>query len=74
MTLDFSGPVIEVRAKQNEFISFERPMMSYDPQARYRIEVAYNRHDWRELNRLGAVWWDRYGERWHKFGPYFWDA
>lgn len=39
-----------------------------------RGQEAYNRRDWRELNRLGVVWWDQYALRWHKFTQYFWDA
>jgi hypothetical protein len=74
MELNFSGPPIKVRVLVNEFCDLRRPTMSYDPQHRAKVEAAYNRHDWRELNRLGATWYDRYGDHWHKFGPHFWDA
>ena len=50
------------------------PTLYYPPSIADKVHAAYNRHDWRELNRLHVVWWDKYGEKWHKFGPNFWDA
>jgi hypothetical protein len=72
-TLDFSGETIRVTNKSG-FRYDKLPMLSYAPVVYDRLADAYNRRDWREMNRLGARWWDPYGERWHKFGPNFWDA
>lgn len=48
--------------------------MSYEISDSRKVRKALERKDWRELNRLGAVWYDQYGGKWHKFTPYFWDA
>ncbi len=73
MEFDFSDPPIVIK-KKSGFGYDGAPTMSWDPSLKPKITEAYNRRDWRELNRLCVVWWDEYGERWHKFGPYFWDV
>ncbi len=72
-TLDFGNEVIEVK-KRTGFRYAERPMFCYPPTIYDKLANAYDRRDWRELNRLGVRWYDKYGERWHSFGPHFWDA
>lgn len=51
-----------------------RPMMYYPPSIFDKVAAAYNKRDWKALNRMAVVWWDPYSERWCKFGPTFWDA
>jgi len=73
MPFDFGEEVIQVKSGVG-FSDSRRPMMSYSPRVSESVRDAFNRHDWRELRRLNAVWWDPYADRWFKFGPTFWDA
>ena len=59
---------------ENQFNSSERPIMYYPPSISDKVAIAYNRHDWRELNRLYVRWWDPWAEQWMDFRQSFWDA
>jgi hypothetical protein len=50
------------------------PTLSYSPSISDKVIAAYNKKDWRALNKLQVVWWDQYDLKWCKFGPQFWDA